>query len=58
MPGLDKEVAIMLLVLAGKYGVPAVKQIIDVWKDDTPITLDALKDYTNKFKDPSSYFEK
>ena len=57
-PLMNKETAMMILILAGKYGVDAVKDLIKVWKDDTPITVESLEAMEFKFKDPSSYFEK
>ena len=56
--GINKETAMMILVLAAKHGVDAVKDLIKVWKDDTPITVESLQAMEFKFKDPSSYFDK
>lgn len=55
---MNKETALLLLALAAKHGVGAVKELIKVWKDDTPITVKDLEEMEFKFKDPSSYFKK
>lgn len=53
------ELWIEIAELALKYGIPAVRAVVNTWsKDMTPEELKAMREeYMAKLKDPETYFE-
>lgn len=49
--------ALSILELAGKYGVPALTNILKEWNEDIVLTPDVIRQLETKFKDPETYFE-
>ena len=52
------EVIMGILTLATKYGIPAVKEIMNEWDKDKPITIDDIEHMELRFTDPAKYFKK
>ena len=52
------ELIIKVLELAIKYGVPAVKNVIETWTNDQEITPEMIEAKIRKLPTPSSFFDK
>ena len=55
---MDVTTAMEILSLATEHGIPAMLEIMKVWKDDTPVTVDTIKNATLKLQSAESYFKK
>jgi len=50
------QLALVILDLVVKYGVPAVKQIVEDWGVENP-TAEDIEDLKNRVPKPGTYFE-
>lgn len=55
---MSVEIILAILALATKYGISAIQEIVEEWNSDKPITIDDVKSFELRFKDPAGYFNK
>ena len=55
----QKELALWVIEMTIKYGVPAVQNLIKTWASDEAVTVDMVKSMEESMaaKTPESYFE-
>ena len=55
----QKELALWVIEMTIKYGVPAVQNLIKTWTSDEIVTIDMVKGMEESMaaKTPESYFE-
>ena len=54
----NKEISLILTILelTSKYGIPAVKEIMDSWGEDVEISPESVEELKNSIKPASDLF--